>query len=65
MWDEARYPTMSPLREIVDAIHLQVSKIEDDLKVLFPFPLLPILFYIFYSIAIVNVYVSHENVRCM
>ncbi|KAL5701209.1 hypothetical protein ACHQM5_026571 [Ranunculus cassubicifolius] len=32
-WDEAKYPTMSPLREIVDNIHVQVAKIEDDLKV--------------------------------
>ncbi|KAK1259832.1 V-type proton ATPase subunit C [Acorus gramineus] len=33
VWDEARYPTMSPLKEIVDSIHSQVVKIEDDLKV--------------------------------
>lgn len=33
VWDEARYPTMSPLKEIVDGIHVQVAKIEDDLKV--------------------------------
>ncbi|KAG9446215.1 hypothetical protein H6P81_012343 [Aristolochia fimbriata] len=33
VWDEAKYPTMSPLREIVDSIHVQVAKIEDDLKV--------------------------------
>lgn len=33
VWDEAKYPTMSPLREIVDGIHVQVAKIEDDLKV--------------------------------
>ncbi|EXB62850.1 V-type proton ATPase subunit C [Morus notabilis] len=33
VWDEAKYPTMSPLREIVDGIHSQVAKIEDDLKV--------------------------------
>ncbi|KAJ7971765.1 V-type proton ATPase subunit C [Quillaja saponaria] len=33
VWDEAKYPTMSPLREIVDGIHGQVAKIEDDLKV--------------------------------
>ncbi|XP_051147970.1 V-type proton ATPase subunit C [Andrographis paniculata] len=33
VWDEAKYPTMSPLREIVDGIHVQISKIEDDLKV--------------------------------
>ncbi|XP_068665476.1 V-type proton ATPase subunit C-like [Aristolochia californica] len=32
-WDEAKYPIMSPLREIVDSIHVQVAKIEDDLKV--------------------------------
>lgn len=35
MWDEAKYPTMSPLRDIVDSIHSQVAKIEDDLKVMF------------------------------
>lgn len=34
VWDEAKYPTMSPLREIVDGIHSQVAKIEDDLKVI-------------------------------
>lgn len=33
VWDEAKYPTMSPLREIVDNIHGQVAKIEDDMKV--------------------------------
>ncbi|XP_044500985.1 V-type proton ATPase subunit C-like [Mangifera indica] len=33
VWDEAKYPTMSHLREIVDGIHTHVSKIEDDLKV--------------------------------
>ncbi|CAL5440636.1 unnamed protein product [Camellia sinensis] len=33
VWDEARYPTMSPLKEIVDGIHVQVVKIEDELKV--------------------------------
>ncbi|KAL2482636.1 V-type proton ATPase subunit C [Forsythia ovata] len=33
VWDEAKYPTMSPLREIVDSIHGQIAKIEDDLKV--------------------------------
>ncbi|RZC23702.1 V-type proton ATPase subunit C isoform B [Glycine soja] len=33
VWDEARYPTMSPLKEIIDGIHGQVAKIEDDLKV--------------------------------
>ncbi|XP_047167566.1 V-type proton ATPase subunit C-like [Vigna umbellata] len=33
-WDEARYPTMSPLKETVDGIHGQVAKIEDDLKVI-------------------------------
>ncbi|XP_021297921.1 V-type proton ATPase subunit C [Herrania umbratica] len=33
VWDEAKFPTMSPLREIVDGIHTQVAKIEDDLKV--------------------------------
>ncbi|MBA0750626.1 hypothetical protein Gogos_002032 [Gossypium gossypioides] len=33
VWDEAKYPTMSPLRETVDGIHTQVAKIEDDLKV--------------------------------
>ncbi|XP_038987192.1 V-type proton ATPase subunit C-like [Phoenix dactylifera] len=33
VWDESKYPTMSPLREIVDTIHVQVAKIEDDMKV--------------------------------
>ncbi|XP_024976650.1 V-type proton ATPase subunit C-like isoform X2 [Cynara cardunculus var. scolymus] len=33
VWDEAKYPTMAPLKEIVDGIHLQVAKIDDDLKV--------------------------------
>ena len=33
VWDEAKYSTMSSLREIVDGIHVQVAKIEDDLKV--------------------------------
>ncbi|KAJ8486735.1 hypothetical protein OPV22_019220 [Ensete ventricosum] len=33
IWDEGKYPTMSPLREIVDSIHVQVAKIEDDMKV--------------------------------
>ncbi|XP_022141485.1 V-type proton ATPase subunit C [Momordica charantia] len=33
VWDEAKYPTMSPLRDIVDSIHSQVAKIEDDLKI--------------------------------
>ncbi|KAL4575229.1 hypothetical protein LXL04_022071 [Taraxacum kok-saghyz] len=32
VWDEAKYPTMSPLKEIVDGIHVQVAKIYDDLK---------------------------------
>ncbi|KAJ1391995.1 Vacuolar ATP synthase subunit C superfamily [Sesbania bispinosa] len=39
VWDEAKYPTMSPLKEIVDGIHSQVAKIEDDLKVSIFFPL--------------------------
>jgi hypothetical protein len=30
---------MSPLKEIVDGIHAQVAKIEDDLKVFIFFPL--------------------------
>lgn len=33
VWDEAKYPTMSPLKEVVDNIQSQVAKIEDDLKV--------------------------------
>lgn len=33
VWDEAKYPTMSPLRDIMDGIQVQISKIEDDLKV--------------------------------
>ncbi|KAJ7524212.1 hypothetical protein O6H91_18G082800 [Diphasiastrum complanatum] len=32
-WDEAKYPVMTPLREVVDTIHESVSKLEDDLKV--------------------------------
>ncbi|KAI3777694.1 hypothetical protein L1987_47495 [Smallanthus sonchifolius] len=36
VWDEAKYPTMSPLKEIVDGIHVQVAKIDDDLKVRIP-----------------------------
>ncbi|CAK9177465.1 unnamed protein product [Ilex paraguariensis] len=34
VWDEAKFPTMSPLRETVDGIHVSIAKIEDDLKVL-------------------------------
>jgi V-type H+-transporting ATPase subunit C len=33
VWDEAKYPTMSPLKEVVGNIQSQVAKIEDDLKV--------------------------------
>ncbi|KAF2932405.1 hypothetical protein DAI22_05g285600 [Oryza sativa Japonica Group] len=33
VWDEGKYPTMSPLKEIVGSIQSQVSKIEDDMKV--------------------------------
>ncbi|KAL7152746.1 hypothetical protein ABFS83_04G118900 [Erythranthe nasuta] len=33
VWDEAKYPTMSPLKETVDGIHVQIARIEDDLKV--------------------------------
>ncbi|KAG6467084.1 hypothetical protein ZIOFF_075092 [Zingiber officinale] len=33
VWDEGKYPTMSPLRETVDSIHVQVAKIEDDMKI--------------------------------
>ena len=33
MWDEAKNPTMSPLKEVVENIQSQVAKIEDDLKV--------------------------------
>ncbi|XP_073299407.1 V-type proton ATPase subunit C-like [Primulina huaijiensis] len=33
VWDEAKYPTVSPLRDIVDGIQVQIAKIEDDLKV--------------------------------
>uniref|UniRef100_M4EDU1 V-type proton ATPase subunit C n=1 Tax=Brassica campestris TaxID=3711 RepID=M4EDU1_BRACM len=33
VWDEAKYPTMSPLKEVVENIQSQVAKIEDDLKV--------------------------------
>ncbi|KAF8020892.1 hypothetical protein BT93_G1334 [Corymbia citriodora subsp. variegata] len=33
VWDDAKYPTMAPLRETIDTIQGQVAKIEDDLKV--------------------------------
>ncbi|XP_002441755.1 V-type proton ATPase subunit C [Sorghum bicolor] len=33
VWDEGKYPTMSPLKEIVGSIQTQVAKIEDDMKV--------------------------------
>ncbi|CAN7064194.1 unnamed protein product [Brassica oleracea var. botrytis] len=33
VWNEAKYPTMSPLKEVVENIQSQVAKIEDDLKV--------------------------------
>ncbi|KAF8750601.1 hypothetical protein HU200_012336 [Digitaria exilis] len=33
VWDEGKYPTMSPLKEIVGNIQSQVAKIEDDMKV--------------------------------
>lgn len=33
VWDEGKYPPMSPLRDIVNSIHAQVAKIEDDMKV--------------------------------
>ncbi|KAM7475784.1 hypothetical protein LguiB_023027 [Lonicera macranthoides] len=33
MWDEAKYPTMSHLKKILDGIHIRVANIEDDLKV--------------------------------
>eukprot|EP00897_Mesotaenium_endlicherianum_P000750 jgi/Mesen1/10676/ME000009S10467 len=33
VWDEAKYPIMTPLRETVETIHESVSKLEDDLKV--------------------------------
>ncbi len=32
-WDEAKYPIMTPLREVVDSIQDGVAKLEDDLKV--------------------------------
>lgn len=32
-WDDAKYPTMAPMREIVDTIQENVAKLEDDLKV--------------------------------
>jgi hypothetical protein len=37
VWDEGKYPTMSPLKEIVGTIQSQVAKIEDDMKVTTPF----------------------------
>lgn len=33
VWDEAKYPTMTPLKEIVNNIHVLVARIEDDMKV--------------------------------
>lgn len=33
LWDESKYPTVSPLREIVGTIQSQVAKIEDDMKI--------------------------------
>ncbi|KAH9607482.1 hypothetical protein KSS87_019379 [Heliosperma pusillum] len=33
VWDEAKYPVMSPLKETIDSIQSFVSKVEDDLKV--------------------------------
>ncbi|KAK4488953.1 hypothetical protein RD792_004744 [Penstemon davidsonii] len=33
VWDEAKYPTVSPLKETVNGIHVQIAKIEDDFKV--------------------------------
>jgi V-type H+-transporting ATPase subunit C len=33
VWDEGKYPTMSPLKETVGSIQMQVAKIEDDMKV--------------------------------
>lgn len=32
-WDEAKYPIMTPLREIVDTIQESVARLEDDLKI--------------------------------
>ncbi|KAK8936797.1 V-type proton ATPase subunit C [Platanthera zijinensis] len=32
-WDESKFPTVSPLQEIVGTIHTQVAKIEDDMKI--------------------------------
>ncbi|GMH19651.1 hypothetical protein Nepgr_021492 [Nepenthes gracilis] len=34
VWDQVKYPTMSPLWEIVDSILGFVTKVEDDLKVM-------------------------------
>lgn len=34
-WDEAKYPLVNPLRETVDTIQGNVTKLEDDLKVCF------------------------------
>lgn len=32
-WDEARYPTRRPLKEVTDMITESMAKVEDDLKV--------------------------------
>jgi hypothetical protein len=35
-WDEAKYPVMAPIREIVKTIQESVAKLDIDLKVLLP-----------------------------
>jgi V-type H+-transporting ATPase subunit C len=44
VWDEGKYPTMSPLKETVGSIQMQVAKIEDDMKVCFSYTTLRISF---------------------
>jgi hypothetical protein len=35
-WDEAKYPVMAPIREIVNTIQESVAKLDIDFKVLLP-----------------------------
>jgi len=32
-WDEAKFPVRSPLKELTDKVHMQVAKLDDELKV--------------------------------
>jgi hypothetical protein len=55
-WDEAKYPTMTPLREVVDAIQDSVAKLEDDLKVCKVYNPAPLCFTVLKR-------AEHDNVR--